>query len=197
MIQHRKKHISNLVLGHLSSSPLLGLVRSLIGWHVFTSRLSEKRPLHAILAFYCHRLFNRVGGSMAETVSLWESITDRDYTKRKLHTQRPRDRVTPQVLPLRGDSSQHAPQTLHSPYSPSAFACLDVLFSYICQDGIRVFMTASYQRESDPIGSIDCAEQLNVIWAAAWTCSDVVLNTVFGHQKEDEEERERKEHRLI
>lgn len=97
MIQHRKKYISNLVLGHLSSSPLLGLVLSLMGWHVFMCRLSERRPLHLILAFYYHHLFNRA--AWLKMCSLWESITDKDETKRKLHTERPRDKVKPQVLP--------------------------------------------------------------------------------------------------
>lgn len=84
--------------------------------------------------------------------------------------------LKPRSFPLRGDSSQHAPQTLHSSYSLSAFACFDVLFSYICQDRFFIFLTASYQRESDPVGSIDCAERLNVIEAAAWTWLHIVFN---------------------
>lgn len=97
MIQHRKKYISNPALGHLSSSPLLALVLPLMGWHVFMCRLSERRPLRLILAFYYQHLFNRA--AWLKICSLGESITGRDETKRKLESEWPRDRVKPRVLP--------------------------------------------------------------------------------------------------
>lgn len=97
MIQHRKKYISNPALSHLSSSPLLALVLSLMGWHVFMCRLSERRPLRLILAFYYHHLFNRA--AWLKMCSLGESIIGRDETKRKLQSEWPWDRVKPGVLP--------------------------------------------------------------------------------------------------
>lgn len=84
MIQHRKKYISNPALGHLSSSPLLALVLPLMGWHVFMCRLSGRRPLRLILAFYYHHLFNRA--AWLKMCSLGESAAGRDETKRKLQS---------------------------------------------------------------------------------------------------------------
>lgn len=67
MNQHMKKYITKPVLSHLSSSPLLGLVRSLIRRPVFMCRLRETATAHVVLTLHYH-LFNGMGGSVAENV---------------------------------------------------------------------------------------------------------------------------------
>lgn len=105
MIQHRKKHISNLVLGLLSFSLLLGLVCSLIGWHIFMCRLSQRPPLYVILAFYYHHLFNGVGGSMAENVQpVWIHHQQRLNQTKNSTKNGPGIGFNPRPFPLHGDS---------------------------------------------------------------------------------------------
>lgn len=103
MIQHRKKYISNPALGHLSSSSLLALVLSLMGWHVFMCRLSERRPLRLILAFYYYHLFNRA--AWLNMCSLGESITGRDETKQTTIRMAPGQGQTPGPYPSMHPSS--------------------------------------------------------------------------------------------
>lgn len=166
MIQHRKKYISNLLLGHLSSSPLVGLFCSLIGRRVFTCRLSERRPPRLILAFYYRHLFNKAGGSTAEDVQPVRIRHRERLNHTHLPAEWPRDGVQAQLLPAPTCSPDVALVTL------SVSVCMFwsfFFFSYVCQDGSLISLTASYQRESDPVGSIDCAEPLNVMWAPART----------------------------
>lgn len=67
MNKHMKKYITKPVPSHLSSSPLLGLVHSLIGRPVFMCRLRETAAAHVVLTLYYH-LFNGTGGSVAKNV---------------------------------------------------------------------------------------------------------------------------------
>lgn len=103
MNQHMKKYITKPVLSHLSSSPLLGLVHSLIGRPVFMCRLRETAAAHVVLTLYYH-LFNGTGGSVAENV---HSVTIHQGKKNKPHKYAPPPEagLTPRSILLCADSS--------------------------------------------------------------------------------------------
>lgn len=166
------------------------IIRFLIEWHCSYVSLWETATVRYI-GFLLSTSFQQGGQQHGWKCPACENPSPMEIKPNANSTQNvPGTGLKPWFFPLRSDSSQHAPQTLHSSYSLSAFACFDVLFSNICQDRFLIFLTASYQRESKPVNSINCAERLNVREAAAWTWLHIVFN--IWHQTEDEEGRRKK-----